>query len=72
VGGRQEALIPEGERFATKARRKAIPLAKARLAELRRLRSAEQDPGLRYQGPFLDCHREMEAQAGKRSPDELG
>ncbi|MGH7464971.1 MAG: hypothetical protein ACREK1_07335 [Longimicrobiales bacterium] len=59
VNGGQEALKPEGERYATKDFRVAKALAKARLAELRRLRKnghGGKDEDLRLLGNFID-HR---------------
>lgn len=64
VGGRQEALRLEGERYATKDYPVAKRLAKARLAELRRLRLGGHCAGtvdLRLLGPFIDHHMEREA-----------
>jgi hypothetical protein len=71
VGGGQEALIPEGERFATKCKKTAKKLAKARRKELKQLRVADVDPDLQYLGPFVDYHMMEEALRGKRSKDEL-
>lgn len=64
VGGRQEALIRKSERYGTTSRKVATRLAKARLAELRRLRKAGhggRDEDLRMLGPFVDYHLEREA-----------
>jgi len=64
VGGRQEALIRKGERYGTTSRKFATRLAKARLAELGRLRKAGhggREDDLRMLGPFVDCHLEREA-----------
>lgn len=64
VGGGQEAMIPPGERHATKDYRMAKRLAKERRAELRRLRKANLGPehgDLRRLGPFVDYHLDKEA-----------
>ncbi|MGK7313636.1 MAG: tyrosine-type recombinase/integrase [Candidatus Longimicrobiales bacterium M2_2A_002] len=64
VGGGQEAMIPDDERYATKDYRVAKKLAKRRQAELRRLRKAglEGENGdLRKLGPFVDYHLKKEA-----------
>ena len=64
VGGRQEALTRKDEHYATKSRKVAVRLAKARLAELQRLRKAGhggRDDDLRMLGPFVDYHLEREA-----------
>lgn len=65
VGGGQEALIPSGERFATKKHHVAKRLGKERLAELRRLRQAGLHDAswgdLRRLGPFIDYHMAEEA-----------
>jgi hypothetical protein len=56
VGGGQEALKPEGERCVTKDHPEAKRLAKARLAELKRLRMCGHQAGsvdLRLLGPAL-------------------
>jgi hypothetical protein len=68
VGGGQEAMVPDGERFATKDYRAAKTLAKARLAELRGLRKGGLDPDLRMLGPFVDYHLEQEAQRHGADP----
>ena len=64
VGRGQEAMVPEGERFATKQHHVAKALGKKRRAELKRLRKAGHDPArgdLRRLGPFVDYHMEQEA-----------
>jgi integrase len=67
VGGGQEALKPEVERFATKEFRLAKPLAKERLRELKRLRQhghAGSEVDLRRLGNFIDHHLVCEAENG--------
>ena len=74
VGGGQEALVPEGQRFATKDHRVAKRLGKARLAELRRLRKAghaDREDDLRKLGPFVDYHLEREAKRKGADPAHL-
>jgi integrase len=74
VGGRQEALMPAGERFATKDRRTARRLAKARLKELRRARNRPPtEPGvdLSLLGDFVDHHLEREALETKKPKSSL-
>jgi integrase len=72
VGGSQEALVPQGERFATKKHPVAKRLAKARLAELKRLRKAglgDEWGDLRRLGPFVDYHLEKEARRRRSLPN---
>lgn len=67
VGGGQEALKPEGERYATKDYRVAKALAKERLRELKRLRHhghGGSDVDLRLLGNFIDHHLVCEAETG--------
>lgn len=63
VGGGQEALIPDGEMFATKTHSVAKQLGKARLEELRRLKKAGlgMESDLRRLGPFVDYQLQQEA-----------
>lgn len=74
VGGGQEALVPEGERYATKDHRIAKRLGKGRLAELRRLRKAghaDRDDDLRKLGSFVDYRLEQEARRKGADPAHL-
>lgn len=74
VGGGQEAMKPEGERYATKDHRVAKRLGKARFAELRRLRKgghAGEAADLRRLGPFVDYHLEREARRKDADPAHL-
>ncbi|MEX1183987.1 MAG: hypothetical protein WEF86_12210 [Gemmatimonadota bacterium] len=75
VGGGQDALKPEGERCATKDRPVAKGLAKARLAELKRLRMGGHQSGsvdMRLLGPFVDFHMEREAKRKGADSGRLG
>jgi integrase len=73
VGGRQEAMIPPGDRFATNNRDTAATLLAARLKELKELRSGRSasDPFLRE---YAKRHLEIKAQYRRASTvarDEL-
>lgn len=70
VGGGQEAMIPEDERYATKNYETAKRLAKERRAELRGLRKAGlkgEEGDLRKLGPFVDFHLKKEAKRKEAS-----
>ena len=74
VGGRQEALIPPGERHATTDRTRARRLARARLADLRAARrrpATEPGVDLTRLGDFVDHHLEREALETTRSKASL-
>ena len=73
VGGAQEALKPDGERYATKDIKVAKRLAKARIKELKRIREAGMDMGadLRRLGPFVDYHLEEEAKLEGATEESL-
>jgi integrase len=67
VGGGQEAMKAEGERFATKDYRVAKALARERLRELKRLRQhghSDRAVDLRLLGNFIDHHLVCEAEKG--------
>jgi integrase len=75
AGGSQEALRPDGERYATKDHPVAKRLAKARLAELKRLRLGGHQSGkvdMRLLGPFVDYHMEREAKRKGADKSRLG